>query len=77
MKTLDPALQDHLDGGATTLAWCWKVTRRDGMVLGFTEHDRALNFDGTTIGHRRGSEVVVLHAIHAMLERARRLRETA
>lgn len=47
MKTIDPALQAHLDGGATTLAWCWRVTRRDGLRLGFTDHDRDLVFDGT------------------------------
>lgn len=47
MKTLSPALQAHLDDGATTLAWCWKITRRDGVVLGFTDHDRILRFDDT------------------------------
>lgn len=31
----------------TTRARCWRVTRLDGMVLGFTDHDRALTFDGT------------------------------
>jgi hypothetical protein len=24
MKSLDPALQVHLDEGTTTLAWCWR-----------------------------------------------------
>ena len=47
MKALDPALQAHLDDGATTLAWCWKITRADGRVLGFTDHDRGLSFGGT------------------------------
>ncbi len=48
MKTLPPGLQAHLDGGATTLAWCWRLARRDGRVLGFTDHDRDITFDGTT-----------------------------
>lgn len=48
MKSIPPALQAHLDGGATTLAWCWRLTRRDGTVLGFTDHDRDVAFDGTT-----------------------------
>ena len=48
MKVLVPALQDHLDGGATTLAWCWRLTRRDGTGYGFTDHDRDIVFDGTT-----------------------------
>lgn len=47
MKNLPPGLQAHLDSGATTLAWCWRVTRSDGAVFGFTDHDRPLVFDGT------------------------------
>jgi uncharacterized phage protein (TIGR02218 family) len=47
MKTLPSALQAHLDGGATTLAWCWRVIRADGADYGFTDHDRDLAFDGT------------------------------
>jgi uncharacterized phage protein (TIGR02218 family) len=47
MKIFPPALQAHLDSGATTLAWCWKLARRDGVVYGFTDHDRTLAFDGT------------------------------
>jgi uncharacterized phage protein (TIGR02218 family) len=48
MKTLPAGLQAHLDSGATTLCWCWRLTRRDGAKLGFTDHDRDLVFDGTT-----------------------------
>ena len=44
MKTLSPALQAHLDSGATTLAWCWRIARADGGVFGFTDHDRPLAF---------------------------------
>ena len=47
MKTLPPALQAHLDDGTTTLAWCWRITRADGVTFGFTDHDRTLTFDGT------------------------------
>lgn len=47
MKILPPALAAHLAGGATTLAWCWKLTRADGTVFGFTDHDRDLAFGGT------------------------------
>jgi len=36
----------HLASGATTLCQCWAVTRRDGVVLGFTDHDRDLGFAG-------------------------------
>ena len=48
MKTISPGLAAHLASGATTLAWCWKLTRSDGAVLGFTEHDRDLVFGGVT-----------------------------
>jgi uncharacterized phage protein (TIGR02218 family) len=47
MKTLPPALAAHLATGATTLCWCWRLTRRDGATLGFTDHDRPVLFDGT------------------------------
>ena len=61
MKTLPAGLQDHLDSGATTLAWCWKLERRDGIVLGFTDHDGDLAFHGVTFAAATGftaSEVV-------------------
>ncbi|MFN4355965.1 DUF2163 domain-containing protein [Parvibaculum sp.] len=48
MKTISPGVAAHLASGTTTLAWCWKLTRRDGAVLGFTEHDRDLVFGGVT-----------------------------
>lgn len=47
MKNIPPALQAHLDSGTTTLAWCWRITRADGVAFGFTDHDRVLAFDGT------------------------------
>ncbi|WP_347313117.1 DUF2163 domain-containing protein [Defluviimonas sp. SAOS-178_SWC] len=51
--TYPQALKDHLAGGATTLARAFAVTRKDGVVLGFTDHDRDLSFDGVTF--RAGS----------------------
>jgi uncharacterized phage protein (TIGR02218 family) len=48
MKALSSALQAHLDSGTTTLAWCWRIERSDGVVLGFTDHDRPLSFGGVT-----------------------------
>jgi hypothetical protein len=46
MRTLDLAFKAHIESGATTLATCWKLTRSDAVVLGFTDHDRTLSFDG-------------------------------
>jgi uncharacterized phage protein (TIGR02218 family) len=54
MKTLSTAFQAHLDEGTTTLAWCWRITRADGLVLGFTDHDRPLAFDGTVFEPESG-----------------------
>lgn len=48
MLDFSPALAAHLAGGITSLCRCWKLTRRDGRVMGFTDHDRDLAFDGIT-----------------------------
>ncbi|MDF1873005.1 DUF2163 domain-containing protein [Vannielia sp.] len=40
------ALHAHLRGGITSVARAWTVARRDGEVLGFTDHDVPLAFDG-------------------------------
>ncbi|SLN54460.1 DUF2163 domain-containing protein [Roseisalinus antarcticus] len=42
------ALNAHLRTGLTNVCRCWRITRRDGTRLGFTDHDRDLAFDGTT-----------------------------
>ena len=54
MKNLSPALQSHLDDGTTTLSWCWRISRSDGVALGFTDHDRALSYDGTVFEPESG-----------------------
>jgi len=54
MKTLPAALQTHLDSGTTKLAWCWRLTRNDGAVFGFTDHDLALTFLGITFQPESG-----------------------
>ena len=53
MRTISVALAAHLAQTVTTLATCWKVTRRrpDGTdldVFGFTDHARDLVVDGLT-----------------------------
>jgi uncharacterized phage protein (TIGR02218 family) len=47
MKVIGAELAAHLAQGETTLAHCWRVLRSDGLVLGFTDHDRALAVEGT------------------------------
>lgn len=41
-------LRTHLATGATTVARCWAVARKDGLTLGFTDHDREFAFEGLT-----------------------------
>ncbi len=48
------ALRAHLETGATTVARCFEVTRTDGMVLGFTDHDRDLMFGGVAFRAESG-----------------------
>jgi uncharacterized phage protein (TIGR02218 family) len=54
MKTLPTGMQAHLDSGATTLCWCWKLARADGAVQGFTDHDESVAFDGVTFDPATG-----------------------
>lgn len=56
MREIDPALLASLEGGATTLARCWKLTRSDGVVLGFTDHDRTLVVNGVSYAAQTGLE---------------------
>ncbi|WP_299347651.1 DUF2163 domain-containing protein [uncultured Maritalea sp.] len=46
MKKLDAAFEAHIKSGATTLCNCWLMTKRNDQVLGFTDHDQLLEFDG-------------------------------
>jgi uncharacterized phage protein (TIGR02218 family) len=48
MRSIPSALQAKLDTGVTTLCRCWVVTRRDGIVQGFTDHDEDIVLDGIT-----------------------------
>ncbi|NBX02703.1 MAG: DUF2163 domain-containing protein [Alphaproteobacteria bacterium] len=45
MKQISSELAAHIAGEVTTLATCWKLTRRDGTQLGFTDHDNDFVFD--------------------------------
>ncbi len=44
MRSLSPQLEAHFASGLTTLATCWKVTRQDSTVIGFTDHDEAFTY---------------------------------
>lgn len=46
MRNLPGNFRAHLEGETITLCNCWRMTRGDNSVLGFTDHDRDLEFDG-------------------------------
>lgn len=48
MKNISTALAAHIAGEVTTLATCWKLTRRDNIVFGFTDHDKDIIADSVT-----------------------------
>jgi len=50
VKTIAADLLQHYKSGSTTLALAWIVTRPDGQVLGFTDHDQAIEVEGVTCG---------------------------
>jgi uncharacterized phage protein (TIGR02218 family) len=56
MKTIPEALGQHLAGEATTLCRCWKLLRADGVELGFTDHDRDIEFGGVLFEAKSGAD---------------------
>lgn len=56
MRDLSPAFVAHCAGGVTTLCRCWSLRRRDGVALGFTDHDRDVIVAGLVHAARTGLE---------------------
>ncbi|MBM3577877.1 MAG: DUF2163 domain-containing protein [Alphaproteobacteria bacterium] len=54
MLSLSPSMQARLDRRATTFCHCWRVSRDDATVMGFTDHDRDLTFNGVTFRANTG-----------------------
>lgn len=48
MKYLATPTTNHLTREATNLATCWKITRSDNVIQGFTNHDQNIVIDGIT-----------------------------
>jgi hypothetical protein len=48
MRTIATRDQTMLESGGLTIATLWKLTRRDGEVFGFTDHNEDITFDGLT-----------------------------
>lgn len=57
MKTISSEMRTHLDGPVTSLCSIWKITRTDGTIYRFTDHDQDVTFGGYTYlassGYRR------------------------
>ena len=62
MREIPAELQARLDGGATSLCRCWRVVRRDGVVLGFTDHDEDVAFGGVVFRAASGLDAGALQA---------------
>jgi len=53
-------LDAHLATGTTGVCRCWKLVRADGVHFGFTDHDRALGFDGVVFRPESGLSAAAL-----------------
>jgi uncharacterized phage protein (TIGR02218 family) len=60
MRTIPGSMSTQLASGVTSFAHVWKVTRRDAAVFCFTDHDRALIFDGLDCEPHVGLRVGVI-----------------
>lgn len=50
MKTISAALKAHMALDVTTLSTCWKLVRKDGTILGFTDCSHDITFTDTFSG---------------------------
>src|SRR3569832_2941148 len=48
MRSVNASLKTHYAGEVRTTCNCWKLTRADGVVMGFTDFDRPLTIAGVT-----------------------------
>lgn len=47
-RNVPALLLAHLRSRVTTCCFCWKLERTDGLIMGFTDHDVDVVFDGVT-----------------------------
>ena len=62
MRFVPQTLQDTLATGCTTLCRCWAIARTDDVVMGFTDHDRPLSFDGITFEASSGFNAAAIES---------------
>jgi uncharacterized phage protein (TIGR02218 family) len=66
MKSISAAMLAHIQGETTMLATCWKVTRTDGQVFGFTDHCLDLTIDGVVYSASSGYTATSIQSASGM-----------
>lgn len=62
MRPIETALSEHLSEDVTSLATCWRLTRRDGVLIALTSHDRDIVVDGITYRADGGLSATAMRA---------------
>lgn len=62
MRDIPPGLAAALQEQATTLCHCWRLARRDGTVMGFTDHDEDISFAGALFRAQTGLDAAEAEA---------------
>jgi uncharacterized phage protein (TIGR02218 family) len=62
MRTVPVALESHLKRAVTNHCFCWTLERKDGVRLGFTDHDMPLTLDGVIHDPQTGFNASVAEA---------------
>jgi uncharacterized phage protein (TIGR02218 family) len=66
MREVSDAFAARLAGDVTTLCTCWVLNRRDGLRIGFTDHDRDLSVDGVLCSATAGIEPGAIEGVTGM-----------
>ncbi len=54
MSAYPKTLAAHLGRAVTTVCHCWRLMRKDGLVTGYTDHDRPLTIEDTLYAPQTG-----------------------
>ncbi|MGF1462064.1 MAG: DUF2163 domain-containing protein [Maricaulaceae bacterium] len=63
MRVLNPDFAAAASAEASRLCWCYRLTRADGVVFGFTNHDGVLVFDGTRFDPSLGMDSAPIETV--------------
>lgn len=65
-KSISASMQYHLEQETTSLTTCWKIERRDGVVLYLTDHDVDVVYDGNTYKAESGYQRTAIQTTSSM-----------